>query len=60
MKIGTWPNLRVLISNPLPNFKNFDFKLHYMGKFGPKLKMLHFPRNLVPDSIEDARVNAAV
>ena len=35
MKIGTQPNLRVLTSNPRPDFKNLEYNLPYLGKFGP-------------------------
>ena len=39
MKIGTQPNLRVLISNSVLDFQNFNPKLAFWGKFGPKIEI---------------------
>ena len=32
---------RLLISNPVPDFKNFDPKMPYLGNIRTKLKILH-------------------
>ena len=37
MKIGTQPNLMLVILNPAPDFKGFNPKLNFLGKFGLKL-----------------------
>ena len=45
MKIGTQPNLGVLILNSVPDFKEFDPKLPFWANLSQKLKVLIFHEN---------------
>ena len=47
MKICTKFNLRVLISNPVPDFNNFYCKLPHLVIFGPKIENPAFSKKIV-------------
>ena len=43
MKIGTQPNLGLLILNSVPDFRDFEPLLHFWANLVQKLKVLSFP-----------------